>query len=618
MARVVVVGGGFGGLASALRLAKLGHQVTLVEERALGGALVPVTADGFAWDVAGHTLLPAVVRDLFRKTGRPLEKEVDLVQLDCVREHWFADGSSLVLTAGRAAQRQAFDALGPGLGQPWLDHVEAYADDWEVLRRGYLEVPWDPEHAPPQITARLDSRESLQKRLRRSLPDPRARLVAAYPFEVDGHEARDVPAWAGLASYLEQRFGVWAVAGGTGVLLEALVRRLGTRGVEVATTRATDLVVRGGRVAAVRTNAGELAADVVVCAVDPRRLPALAPYVVRTTPAIPPALCHVGLEGEVRDLPHELVVHGDALLTVRTRGRAPDGRHAWTVASRGRLSEDPLTALARHGLDVRAQVVTRLDRSPRDLVDLWGGTPLGVQWAGRATVRRRLGPRTPVAGVYAAGSHASPGSGLPFVGPVRGAGRAGRRACLTRPPRLPQLEGDRHRGADRGLPRLERRSLREHRLGRADRSPAEATALDEILHVSELRTGERREVGRSLDRIGVRRLARRPGGGGLVGHLERDRLDLEAVSNGLCQGGQQPAGRLDARAAHDQRVTGLEPGRHPLLVVVAPDLQGGRADLLGGRELVGRRRDGRGRAVGSAECLGDAGGAMDGGDADDG
>ena len=33
MARVVVIGGGFGGLATALRLAKLGHAVTLVEER---------------------------------------------------------------------------------------------------------------------------------------------------------------------------------------------------------------------------------------------------------------------------------------------------------------------------------------------------------------------------------------------------------------------------------------------------------------------------------------------------------------------------------------------------------------------------------------------------------
>src|SRR4051794_32618332 len=228
MARVVVIGGGFGGLATALRLAKLGHDVSLVEERELGGALAPVTADGFTWDPVPHTLLPAVVRGLFRKTGRPLEKELDLVQLDCVREHWFTDGTSLALLAGRAAQREAFDALAPGLGQPWLDHAQAYAADWEVLRRGYFEVPWDPLTLPREVASRLDSRETLDKRLRRSLPAPRARLVAASPFEYDGHALRDVPAWAGLTAYLEQRFGVWAPAGGSGVLLEALVRRLGT------------------------------------------------------------------------------------------------------------------------------------------------------------------------------------------------------------------------------------------------------------------------------------------------------------------------------------------------------------------------------------------------------
>jgi UDP-galactopyranose mutase len=416
MARVVVVGGGFGGLASALRLAKLGHSVTLVEERALGGALVPVELDGFTWEVVDHTLLPAVVRDLFRKTGRPLERELDLVQLDCLREHWFPDGTALVLSAGRTAQLEAFDRLAPGLGRAWLAHVEAYADDWEVLRRGYLEVPWDPDAVPRELAARLDARESLRRRLRRTLPDPRARLVAAYPFEADGHDLRDVPAWAGCTSYVEQRFGAWAVAGGTGRLLAALVRRLDTRGVDVVTARAEDLVVRGGRVVGVTTTVGPLDADVVVCAVDPRRLPALASYVGRTTPAIPPALSHVGLDGLVPDLPHELVVHGDPVLTLRTGGTAGAGRHAWTVTARGRAADDPLAALARHGLDVRAQVVSRLDRSPRELVEAWGGTPLGVQWQGRGTVRRRLGPRTPIAGVYAAGSHATPGSGLPFVG----------------------------------------------------------------------------------------------------------------------------------------------------------------------------------------------------------
>jgi UDP-galactopyranose mutase len=408
--RVVVVGGGFGGLAAAVRLAKLGHDVTLVERSAtLGGALSAVTEDGFTWDAGPtYTLLPAVVRDLFRKSGRPVERELELVPLDVVREHRFADGSSVRVPVGRAAQLAAFDELGPGLGQRWVDHVASYADDWDELRRTYLENPWDP--AAP--SALLDGRQMLHKRLKKAFKDERLRLVAGHPLVAEGHDLRNVPAWLGVTSYVEQRFGAWTVEGGMHRLGTALAERLATRGVTTMTgTEARDLVLREGRVVAVRTVTGDVEADAVVCAIDPRRLPALAPHVERTMPAIPPVVVHVGLSGGAPDLPHELVLHGDPTLVVRRNGPS-----TVTVHGRGRLSEDILRALARHKIDLRAQVVARVDRSPRDQVELWGSSPMGVLWQGRGTVRQRLGPRTPVAGVYAAGAHATPGAGLPFVG----------------------------------------------------------------------------------------------------------------------------------------------------------------------------------------------------------
>ena len=417
--RIVVIGGGFGGLASAVRLAKLGHDVTLVEHSAtLGGALQPISADGFTWDAGPSvTLLPAVIRDLFRKSGRPLERELDLQPLDLVREHRFADGSVLRLPGGsRAAQITAFDELG-GLGSAWAAYVDARADDWEVLRRGYLEQPWEPDLSPRDLTHLLDSREMLHKRLRRAFKDERPRLVASHPFVADGHDLRNVPVWMGTVSYLEQTFGAWTVPGGMAALGSALVDRLETRevAVELGTT-VLDIVVRQGRAVGVRTAAGDLDADAVVCAIDPRRLPTLAGLVHRTMPAIPPMVCHVGLEGELPDLPHEVVLHGHPMLVVRTGGSAPDGGAAWTIHGRGQLVEDVLRALARHRIDLRSHVVSRIDRSPRDLVEAWSGSPLGVLWQGRRTVRDRMGPTTPIAGVYAAGAHATPGSGLPFVG----------------------------------------------------------------------------------------------------------------------------------------------------------------------------------------------------------
>ena len=61
MADVVVVGGGVGGLAAALRLRAAGHAVRVLERRpALGGKLDVRVRDGFTFDTGPSLLtLPA-------------------------------------------------------------------------------------------------------------------------------------------------------------------------------------------------------------------------------------------------------------------------------------------------------------------------------------------------------------------------------------------------------------------------------------------------------------------------------------------------------------------------------------------------------------------------------
>ncbi len=422
MARVVVVGGGLGGCASAARLAKLGHSVTLVERLDhVGGAIGYVEQDGFRWDAGPtSTALPAVLRDLFRKSGRPLERELELVPLDPPREHRFEDGTVLPLPSGsRAAQHEAIEAaLGSGrLADQWLDYTHGFADTWNLLRRDYLERPWSPEHAGKETRAVLSTRTTLQKAVTKAFKDERLRTLAWHGAVMEGHDPRNVPAWVGMMSYVEQNFGVWTVPGGMGAFGDALTKRLRERRVDVRVgTTAADLVMRDGRAVGVETDAGAVDADIVVCAVDPRRLPSLEPMVRRTMPAIPPVVCHLGLRGEVPALPHEVVLHGDPLIVVRTGGQAPAGGAAWTLLGRGRLAEDIVTALARRKIDVRELVEVRVDRSPKDLVEAWGGSPYGVLWQGRATVDRRAGTTTPWPNVFCAGAHATPGAGIPFVG----------------------------------------------------------------------------------------------------------------------------------------------------------------------------------------------------------
>src|SRR5689334_22138867 len=425
MARVMVVGGGIGGLASAARLAKIGHEDTVLEARPkLGGALGYVEADGFRWDSGPtSTLLPAVIRDFFRKSGRAAEKEIDLVPVEPIQQHRFPDDTVLDLPGGsRAAQLEAVESsLGSGAGARWVSYVDDFGEVWEALRKDYFERLWSPEHASKEANQLLDSRFTLHKLVEKEFKDARLRALAMHRATFDGHEPRNVPAWFGMWSYVEQNFGSWTIPGGMGQLVDVLASRLATRGVTAITeTEALDLIVENEAVRGVRSLTGEYAADAVVVAVDPRRLPALAKLVERTMPVIPPVIAHVGLSGEVPELPAEVVLRGkprrDPTLVVRTTGTAPEGMHAWTILGRGALAEDIVTALARRGIRVHKQVETRVDYSPRDLVADWNGSPQGVLWQGRGTIRNRIGTVAPIRGVYLAGAHTTPGAGLPSVG----------------------------------------------------------------------------------------------------------------------------------------------------------------------------------------------------------
>ena len=85
--RVGIIGGGPGGLAAAMLLAKAGVDVTVHEARdVLGGRSATITAPTagtFRFDL-GPTffLYPRVLADIFAGVGRRLEDEVELIRLD--------------------------------------------------------------------------------------------------------------------------------------------------------------------------------------------------------------------------------------------------------------------------------------------------------------------------------------------------------------------------------------------------------------------------------------------------------------------------------------------------------------------------------------------------------
>lgn len=89
MKKIIVVGAGVSGLAAAVRLQKLGYDVTLYEKEGQpGGKMNQIKENGFTFDV-GPTIvmMPEIYREVFEFAGVdpndyiPMEKVDPMLQL---------------------------------------------------------------------------------------------------------------------------------------------------------------------------------------------------------------------------------------------------------------------------------------------------------------------------------------------------------------------------------------------------------------------------------------------------------------------------------------------------------------------------------------------------------
>lgn len=345
MARIVVIGAGMGAMAAAARLAVAGHRV-VVHERSgtYGGALGSFERDGFAFDTGpGLLQLPAVYRDLFVKTGKePLEKCVELSQVEPAVRHVFADGTAADLpNASRAGVGEALDAaLGSGAGARWSAYMNRAREAWDRTRRPLLEEPLWPnwqvlaerEPYPTVAHKRLLRRE----RRARTLTEVGelelggdARLLALleqYALAC-GLDPRATPASAAVLPYMEHTFGAWSVRGGMRALATAVYERCLARRVEFAfDSPIARIVEKDGRAAGVELADGTAQeADFVVAGVAPGALDGLVSGV---SPLSGATGVNIRAEGEVRarsGLPSRLMVF------LALRGTRPEGTPHRTV-----------------------------------------------------------------------------------------------------------------------------------------------------------------------------------------------------------------------------------------------------------------------------------------------
>ncbi len=124
-APVVVIGAGVGGLAAALRLARAGFQVELLEARAEPGGLASAMCEsGFTFDAGPYILLDRPGLEwAFAQLGLELNREIALRSVDNVYQVEWPDGTCVRFYSHLQKTAAGFDAKWPESGKRYLNFV---------------------------------------------------------------------------------------------------------------------------------------------------------------------------------------------------------------------------------------------------------------------------------------------------------------------------------------------------------------------------------------------------------------------------------------------------------------------------------------------------------------
>lgn len=473
MSRVVVIGAGLAGLATACHLSGSGHDVVVVEREAIpGGRSGRLHQEGFTFDT-GPTVLTMrnLLDDVVRAAGGDLDELLPMSRLDPAYRARFADGSEILVPHGHEAMRaEIARTCGPGDAAAFDDFVSWLRALYEIEMPHFIDRNFDTPLdlvTTPGAGARLLAMGAFRRlgpSVSRRFADDRLRRLFTFQAMYAGLPPRSALALYAVITYMDCIEGVWFPDGGMGAVPLALAQAASDAGVDLRYGQRVTRVLRrsDGAVAGVEVDGqDQVLADAVVCTLDlpvayRQLLPGLRPprAVRRGTYSPSAVVWHIGARG---DLPagtrHHNIHFGTAWdssfeALIKQGQLMPDPSRLVSVPS---LSDPSLAPPGAHTLyvlepvpNLAGQVDWKREREPmresllrfletecyptdivtEELVDpldwerqgMEQGTPFAL-----AHTFGQTGPFRPaniekrVPGMFFAGSGTTPGVGVPMV-----------------------------------------------------------------------------------------------------------------------------------------------------------------------------------------------------------
>ncbi|MBB3112896.1 phytoene desaturase [Paenibacillus phyllosphaerae] len=272
MKQAVVIGGGLGGLATAIRLAHGGYAVTLLEQQpAVGGKLQRVKLGAYTFDRGPSTItMKHAFEGLFRSVGRRFEDYARFYPVESGTRNYFADGSRVDVSLDIARMEQqiaSYSAADARNLRPFLKEAKLLYELADAHFMNRLLISARDMFNVGLVTSlfRIRPLTTLQQRLMKYFQHPNTHALFGRYATYVGSDPAQAPAIFTMLAHVETMLGVYGVQGGTYAIVQAYERLARELGVNIVTnTKAERIVVRGNQVHGVESSQAYYPADLVV------------------------------------------------------------------------------------------------------------------------------------------------------------------------------------------------------------------------------------------------------------------------------------------------------------------------------------------------------------------
>lgn len=324
MSRIVIVGGGIGGLGAAGIFAKAGHEVVLLEKNPrVGGRANLLQAEGFTFDMGpSWYLMPDVFEAYFRLVGERVEDWLDLRRLSPNYRVFFKDLGDIVDISGDIAKdAELFERIEAGAGQKLREYLDASKLQYDIALKRFLYKNYDSVFDFFTKEALIEGRKlsvfsKMDAHVSRFFKDERLKKIAEYTLVFLGSSPYDTPALYNIMGHVDFNLGVWYPMGGIVKVVDALAGIAEKNGAKIRTsTPVRRILIENGMVFGVELENGEiLRADTVISNADLAHtdldlLPEAfrerdASFWGRKTMAPSAFILYLGVEGRISQLVH--------------------------------------------------------------------------------------------------------------------------------------------------------------------------------------------------------------------------------------------------------------------------------------------------------------------------